>query len=71
MTSREEISQRMKDDGIRYLLTQFVDLNGSPKVKMVPVEHFEDVLDEGARVRRRCRHRHGPGPAFPRHDGSH
>ncbi len=48
MTSREEIAQRMQDDGIRFLLTQFVDLNGSPKAKMVPVEHFDDVLDEGA-----------------------
>ena len=38
----------MQDDGIRFLLTQFVDLNGSPKVKMVPVEHFDDVLDDGA-----------------------
>ena len=48
MTTREEITQRMRDDGIQFLLAQFVDLNGSPKVKMVPVEHFEDVLDEGA-----------------------
>ena len=48
MTSREEIAQRMQDDGIRFLLTQFVDLNGSPKAKMVPVEHFDDVLDDGA-----------------------
>ena len=48
MTSREEIAQRMKDDDVQFLLTQFVDLNGSPKVKMVPVEHFDDVLDEGA-----------------------
>ncbi len=48
MTTREEIAQKMQDDRIRFLLAQFVDLNGSPKVKMVPVEHFEDVLDEGA-----------------------
>ena len=48
MTNREEVAQRMLDDGIRFLLTQFVDLNGSPKAKMVPVEHFDDVLDEGA-----------------------
>ena len=48
MTDREEIRQRMKDDGVRFLLAQFVDLNGSPKVKMVPVEHFEDILDDGA-----------------------
>ena len=48
MTARDEIARRMSEDGIRFLLAQFVDLNGSPKVKMVPVEHFEDVLDEGA-----------------------
>jgi glutamine synthetase len=48
MTDRQEIAQRMQDDGVRFILAQFVDLNGSPKVKMVPVEHFEDVLDEGA-----------------------
>ena len=48
MADRHEIAQRMQGDGIRFLLAQFVDLNGSPKVKMVPVEHFEDVLDEGA-----------------------
>ena len=48
MTDRQEIARRMADGGVRFLLAQFVDLNGSPKVKMVPVEHFEDVLDEGA-----------------------
>ena len=48
MPTREEIMRRMDRDGIEYLLTQFVDLNGSPKVKMVPVAHFDDVLDVGA-----------------------
>ena len=48
MTTREEIAGRMKDDDVEFLLAQFVDLNGSPKVKMVPVDHFEDVLDDGA-----------------------
>ena len=38
----------MEADGIEFLLTQFVDINGSPKVKMVPVAHFDDVIDEGA-----------------------
>ncbi len=38
----------MEADGIEFLLTQFVDINGSPKVKMVPVSHFDDVIDEGA-----------------------
>ena len=48
MTTKEEVARKMQDDGVRFLLAQFVDLNGSPKVKMVPVEHYEDVLDEGA-----------------------
>ena len=48
MASREEIVQRMKDDKIEYILAQFVDINGSPKVKMVPASHFDDVVDTGA-----------------------
>ena len=27
---------------------QFIDINGAAKVKMVPVSHFDDVIDEGA-----------------------
>ena len=38
----------MNDDRIEYLLAQFVDINGSPKVKMVPVDSFDDIVDEGA-----------------------
>ena len=48
MTTREEVRQRMRDDGVEYLLAQFVDVNGSPKVKMVPASHLDDVIDEGA-----------------------
>ena len=48
MPTREELRQRMQDDGVEFLLAQFVDINGSPKVKMVPVSHFDDVIDEGA-----------------------
>ena len=48
MATREEVRQRMRDDKIEYLLAQFVDINGSPKVKLVPVSHFDDVIDQGA-----------------------
>ncbi|MDA1347627.1 MAG: type III glutamate--ammonia ligase [Chloroflexi bacterium] len=48
MATREEVRQRMKDDGVEYLLAQFVDINGSPKVKLVPASHLDDVIDEGA-----------------------
>ncbi len=48
MATREEVRERMQDDNIEFLLAQFVDLNGSAKVKMVPVSHFDDVIDTGA-----------------------
>ncbi len=48
MATREEVRSTMREDGIEYLLTQFVDMNGSPKVKLVPVAHFDDVIDDGA-----------------------
>ena len=48
MPTREEVRQRMQEDGIEYILAQFVDINGAPKVKIVPVSHFDDVIDEGA-----------------------
>ena len=48
MATREEIRRLLRDDNIEYLLTQFVDINGSPKAKMVPGSHLDDVADEGA-----------------------
>ena len=48
MVTREEVRQRMQDDGIEYLFAQFVDIHGSPKVKMVPASHQDDVIDVGA-----------------------
>ena len=48
MVTREQIRKRIEEDKVEYLLVQFVDINGSPKVKMVPVSHLDDVVDEGA-----------------------
>ena len=48
MADRETIRQQMKADGVEYILAQFIDIHGSPKVKMVPVAHFDDIIDEGA-----------------------
>ena len=48
MAVREEVRRQMGDDNIEYILAQFVDINGSPKVKIVPVSHFDDVIDTGA-----------------------
>ena len=48
MTMRDTIRRRMEEDGIEYLLVQFVDIHGAAKVKMVPVNCFDDVIDVGA-----------------------
>ena len=36
MANREQIRERMTRDGIKYILTQFVDIHGAAKVKLVP-----------------------------------
>ena len=44
MADRETIRQQMKADGVEYILAQFIDIHGSPKVKMVPVSSFDDAI---------------------------
>lgn len=46
--TKESIKSRMKGDGIEFILAQFIDINGSVKVKQVPVQCFEDIVDDGA-----------------------
>ena len=48
MVDREHIRQTLQNEGVEFLLVQFVDIHGSAKVKMVPVGSFDDVIDEGA-----------------------
>ena len=62
MALREEVRQRMEEDGIEYLLTQFVDIHGAAKAKLVPVSHFDDVIDEGAGFAGGALHGMGQGP---------
>ena len=38
----------LKDNQVRYVLAQFVDIHGVAKTKSVPVSHFEDILTTGA-----------------------
>jgi glutamine synthetase len=45
---RAKIKAHLQNEGIEYLLVQFVDMNGSPKVKMVPSESLDDIIDVGA-----------------------
>jgi glutamine synthetase len=46
--NREEAQKFCRDQGIRYVLAQFVDIHGSAKAKAVPVEHLDMVLTDGA-----------------------
>ena len=48
MATRGEIQERLANDRVQYLLAQFVDLHGSPKVKLVPAGQFDTLVDEGA-----------------------
>lgn len=45
---RTTLAAQIHQDGIDYLLVQFVDLHGAPKVKMVPRSCLDAVADVGA-----------------------
>ncbi|MGA2402832.1 MAG: glutamine synthetase, partial [Syntrophobacteraceae bacterium] len=46
--TQASVKKKMKEDGIEFILAQFVDIHGSPKVKQVPVECFDDIVEDGA-----------------------
>src|SRR3954462_8003344 len=45
---RAHSRSQLQKDAIEYLLVQFVDIHGSPKVKMVPSDCVDAVADSGA-----------------------
>ena len=48
MADRKELRKRLERDGIEFILTQFVDIHGAAKGKMVPIANLDDVIDTGA-----------------------
>ena len=38
MTTHDEVKRRAKDDGIEFFLAQFVDMNGKPSAKLMPIQ---------------------------------
>ncbi len=48
MADREQIREQMKQDGVEFILAQFVDIHGAAKVKMVPASGLDSMLDDGA-----------------------
>ena len=43
-----EAQKFLKDNSVKYVLAQFVDIHGVAKVKSVPAAHLEDILTAGA-----------------------
>src|SRR5947208_950526 len=43
-----ELEAQFHDDGVAYLLVQFVDIHGAPKVKLIPVTAFRSAVQAGA-----------------------
>ena len=44
----EQAKARMQAAGVHTVITQFVDIHGSPKGKYIPLAHLEDILGNGA-----------------------
>ncbi|MDR1646477.1 MAG: type III glutamate--ammonia ligase [Zoogloeaceae bacterium] len=38
----------LTDNHVKYVFAQFVDIHGAPKVKVVPADHFDDIITNGA-----------------------
>ncbi|MCJ8499720.1 type III glutamate--ammonia ligase [Desulfatitalea alkaliphila] len=45
---REQVRHTLESQKIEFILAQFVDIHGCPKVKQVPVDCFDDLVDGGA-----------------------
>jgi glutamine synthetase len=48
MPDQTQIREQMQQDGVEFILAQFVDIHGTAKVKMVPVSSFQDMVEDGA-----------------------
>lgn len=48
METLEEAQQFLKDNDIKYVLAQFVDIHGVAKVKTVPAAHIGTIISPGA-----------------------
>ncbi len=46
--NKEQAARRLRQDKVEFILAQFVDIYGSPKVKLVPASHFDDLCKIGA-----------------------
>ena len=47
-TTLDDLKKRLEADQIEFVMAQFVDIHGSPKVKMVPARCVDDIVADGA-----------------------
>ena len=60
-----EVRRRLEEQGVRFLLSSFVELAGVPKAKLVPIAHLEDVARDGAGFAGFAAGYMGQGPESP------
>jgi len=44
----DELRALIKEQGVKYLFAQFVDMHGKPSAKLIPASHLDSLLEEGA-----------------------
>jgi len=44
----DDVGRIVTDAGIEFLFAQFVDMHGKPSAKLVPAQHLDDLLEDGA-----------------------
>src|SRR5919109_5324279 len=60
-----EVKRQLEQQGVRFLLSSFVELAGVPKAKLVPITHLEDVARDGAGFAGFAAGYMGQGPESP------
>ena len=47
-TDADAARKRADADGIEFVFAQFVDMNGKPSAKLVPITNWDNMVSEGA-----------------------
>ncbi len=45
---KEAVLESLKEKNVEFILAQFVDIHGAPRVKQVPLASFDDIVEDGA-----------------------
>ena len=46
--SREDVERYLDENDVEFLFAQFVDMHGKPSAKLVPAQHLDGLLSDGA-----------------------